>query len=126
MTLMLSSAACASSNASGSKVYTVATSNSSVHTLARIQGVLAGQSNADGTACFWLPEAGGERMALIWPHGYSARGNPLSVVDDNGHNLATVGRMVALGGNKDLAPQRVIGCSASQTVWYVGAVELLP
>ena len=64
-------------------------------------------------------------MALVWPHGYSARGNPLTIVDDHSNNAATVGRMVALGGNQDLAKKPVVGCSATRTVWYVGAVELL-
>ncbi len=68
-------------------------------------GVLGGQSNADGSACFWLG-SGEDRSALLWPPGYSARANPLSIFDKNGHLIATVGEVVTLGGG--LAPDDVI------------------
>lgn len=68
-------------------------------------GVLGGQINADGSACLWLGR-GEDRSALLWPSGYSARGNPLRIVDAKGHMIATVGELVTLNGG--LAPDEVI------------------
>jgi hypothetical protein len=68
-------------------------------------GVLRGQTNADGSACFWLG-SGEDRAALLWAPGYSARDNPLSIFDAKGHRIATVGELVTLGGG--LAPDDVI------------------
>jgi hypothetical protein len=57
-------------------------------------GVLGGQTNADGSACFWLVSDGEGRSALEWPPGYSARGNPLSIFDEKGQMIATVGEVI--------------------------------
>ena len=81
-------------------------------------GVLDGQINADGSACFWLG-SGEDRTALLWPPGYSARDKPLSIFDAKGHMIATVGDLVTFGGG--LAPDDVIargifGCPTTPTV----------
>lgn len=73
-------------------------------------GLLGGQANKNGTACLWIG-AGSERTALVWPDHYYASGNPLSVVDEKGHALATVGQHVVLRGG--LAPDgtsQALGC----------------
>ena len=70
-------AGCAPSSSGGItyKIATAAERSDFMH-LARTDGVLNGQTNADGTACFWLGDVT-SGVALSWPYGYSARGNPL-------------------------------------------------
>jgi hypothetical protein len=89
--------------------------------LARWEGVLGGQTKGDGTACFWIGD-GENRTFLVWPQGYSAKGNPLTIVDQNGQGLATVGQRVALGGRRDARATSVQGCSGAAQVWVVGEV----
>jgi hypothetical protein len=76
-------------------------------------GILGGQTNQDGTACFWVG-SGQDQAALVWPEGYSAHGNPLAISDGRGRVLATVGQYVALRGG--LAPEGSkppLGCPAT-------------
>jgi hypothetical protein len=70
---------------------------SAISHLARADGILAEQVNWDGTACLWIGD-GEERIALVWPPGYTAGGTPLSVYDENGSRVAIVGHRVTLGG----------------------------
>jgi hypothetical protein len=96
--------------------YRVATAYSSIPGLGfdgGRSGVLGGQTNPDGTACFWVG-SGQDQAALVWPEGYSAHGNPLAISDARGRVLATVGQYVALRGG--LAPEGSkppLGCPAS-------------
>jgi hypothetical protein len=100
--------------------YRIATVRSDAYHLARFDGVLHGQANPDGTACLWVGE--GERMALIWPSGYVARGNPLAVYDQHGTLIGVVGKPVILGGSggwpDDGRPVSVLGCSGFFSTWY--------
>jgi hypothetical protein len=85
-------------------------------------GLLAGQTNADGTACFWLGD-GESRETLMWPPGYTARSDPLRAIDDNGHVAATVGEFVSLDG-ATAAPEAILGkgilgCRATSSVVIV-------
>jgi hypothetical protein len=94
-----------------------------------VTGRLGGQINADGTACFWLFSDGEDRNALQWPTGFSARGNPLRIVDQNGNLIGTVGEVVSLGGG--LAPEDVIatgisGCPRTRFVTIVSQPPLAP
>jgi hypothetical protein len=88
-----------------------------------VSGVLHGQANADGSACFWLAADGEDREALEWPPGYSARPNPLSIYDQDGHIVATVGDDVILGGGT--APEAVIasGIFGCPKTWSVVGVS---
>lgn len=96
--------------------YRVATAHSSIEGLgfdSGRSGTLGGQTNRDGTACFWVG-SGQDQASLVWPQGYSAHGNPLRISDATGHVLATVGQYVALRGG--LAPEGSklpLGCQAS-------------
>jgi hypothetical protein len=84
---------------------------------AGISGVLFGQANEDGTACFW---GGGPppEEAFVWPPGYTAGGDPLSVFDAQGRPVAVVGRdFVGGGGVVSLSPVRVLGCAGLRYVW---------
>lgn len=103
--------------------YRVATApKGAVFLTAGVVGVLRGQVNPDGTACLWLGD-GPDRMALIWPYGYSARGKPLSVYDQNGTLVAVVGKRVSLGGGGgeplDGRTVSVLGCSQFSRIWGV-------
>ena len=110
------------SGSSGS--YQIATANvrSDVILLARLDGVLGGRTNPDGTACIWVGQ-GSEAIALSWPYGYSAGGNPLTVYDDSGKSVATVGqRVVFAGGTMPDEVQSILGCDGFTNFWGVGLV----
>jgi hypothetical protein len=105
--------------------YRVATFTADVSGLSRLEGTLAGEANADGTACLWIGE-GTNRMLLVWPHGYSASGSTLRVVDQAGQIRATVGKRVAVGGRRDDRPGvSVQGCTGVGEPWLVGEVKQL-
>src|SRR5258708_25475034 len=69
--------ACVSSSPGGGS-YRIASASvrSDIINMARAEGILNGEANADGTACFWLgPNHGAQ--ALSWPFWCTARGRPL-------------------------------------------------
>jgi len=90
--------------------------------LTSVGGVLGGRANADGTACFWLG-TDPDRLALIWPPRYSARSNPLTIVDENGSAVATVGESVNFDGSvaapEDIQAKPVLGCAKLSSVELV-------
>jgi len=106
--------------------------------LARQDGVLAGQVNIDGTACFWLGDQQHRGMALSWPWGYSARASPvapalgwtplasisgLTVYDEGGRRVARIGQRVAMaGGLEPDGVRSIAGCSGFPGYWGVGKV----
>src|SRR5260370_2737517 len=83
--------ACVSSSPGGGS-YRIASASvrSDIINMARAEGILNGEANADGTACFWLGPNNGAQ-ALSWPFGYTAGGSPLSVYDHSGRSRARVG-----------------------------------
>ncbi len=86
-------------------------------------GVVGGQVNQDGTACFWVgdPE---KRIILVWPEGYYARETPLRVLDEKGRTVATVGKPVSLGGGRiPTGARAIVGCPSTSEVFQVGDVE---
>jgi hypothetical protein len=119
--------ACGGGSAPPSLGYKIATATvrSDVSHLARVEGVLHGQVNTDGTACFWIDDAPDSR-ALSWPYGYSSRGNPLAVYDGTGQRLVAVGQFVVMDGGL-LADDvhRIVGCQDFTQFWQVGRVGLL-
>lgn len=59
--------------------------------------------DAVGTIACVAADVDGQRFALVWPHGYSAkRTTPLVIVDSKGTTAAQVADTVWLGGG--LAP----------------------
>jgi hypothetical protein len=118
----LVTAACTGGAPTG-ETYKIATdtSRSGAMHLARAEGVLQGQINSDGTACFWVGAS--TAMALSWPYGYSARANPLAVYDEAGNRVAAVGQKVTMGGGLMADSVRSItGCAGFTTYWGVGQV----
>jgi hypothetical protein len=90
--------------------------------LAIAGGILQGQVNGDGTACFWLGTSSGGQP-LSWPYGYSARANPLAVYDDTGGRVATVGQRVSLtGGRMPDNVHSIAGCAGFTQFFGVGQV----
>lgn len=122
--LVLASACGNVARTDSERTYKIATSSSQVNLTAQVSGLLQAQANDDGTACVWF-EDGPSRMALVWPLGYSARGNPLSVLDGTGHIVATAGQSIQLGGG--LRPDSsggdpVTGCTGTLRAWIVGEI----
>jgi hypothetical protein len=115
---------CGGASTGTGETYKIATASarSDFMNLARADGVIQGQTNSDGTACFWLgTNSAGE--ALSWPYGYSARANPLAVYDDSGNRVAVVGHRVTMAGG--LMPDSVhsiTGCSGFTRFLGVGQV----
>jgi hypothetical protein len=89
----------------------------------RLEGQLDGQTNGDGTACFWIT-SGNVRTVLLWPRGFSAQGDPLEIHDDKGQSLAQVGKQIALRGGRGQTPPAgpIFGCSGTHQVWVVAEV----
>ena len=90
--------------------------------LTSVSGVLGGRTNTDGTACFWLGNDG-DAVALMWPPRYSARGNPLTIFNENGQAVATVRQFVNFDGSttasEDVMAKAVLGCSRMSSVILV-------
>ena len=90
---------------------------------ARLQGKLQGKTNSDGTACFFVTQ-GSLRTILVWPQGYLARGNPLEVLNENGHSIGQIGQEIALRGGLGQTGL-VAGCgNAAQTFAVAEVVPL--
>jgi hypothetical protein len=101
--------------------YRIATMPNEYYLLVRLDTVLQGQANSDGTACLWYG-VGAERVAFVWPPGYIARGNPLAVYDGSGALIGVVGKHVSLGGGggpNGGAKVSVLGCPEVSGVWIV-------
>jgi hypothetical protein len=87
-----------------------------------LNGILFGQPNPDGTACFWMGDSK-DKSALVWPQGYSAGGSPLSIFDGEGHRLGTVGQTIAVsGGLGPEEPAPITGCPGMNQEFLVGGV----
>jgi hypothetical protein len=78
-----------------------------------------------GEQCLWVEATDGGPAALVavvWPHGYSARFDPPRLVDSQGDVVATEGQQVSLGGGwNDGLPER---CAISTRAFGAGRVEL--
>lgn len=116
-------AACSQSGAGTTYKIATAAERTDVMPLARSGGVLHGQVNNDGTACFSLG-SGATGVALSWPYGYWARDNPLAVHDDSGKKVAADGQIVVLtGGYMGDSVHSIAGCSGFTQFWGVGQVN---
>src|SRR5438105_14731643 len=90
--------ACSSPGSSQSSAsYIVDTAPPGARLTALLEGVLRGQAYANGSACFWIDDAGG-RTELVWPQGYSGAENPLQIHNEKGQTLAQVGQRISVSG----------------------------
>lgn len=108
--LVLLAAACATSSGSRNS-FRIATHAPSTRLLTILDGVLQGRANADGSACLWIRDTGG-RTALVWPTGFSAGGNPISVYSGTGVTIGEVGKPLRLGGGLVVSNKEAValGC----------------
>ena len=88
-----------------------------------LNGRLAGVVNRNGTACFWLVTTSNSEIGLLWPPRYTARGNPLTVFNENELAVAAVGQNVTLDG-ATTAPETTLrtgipGCPSTSSVALV-------
>jgi len=98
--------------------YEIATSAPEPRGVTILHGQLDSTVNADGTACLWVT-TWLRRTAVIWPTGFTARGNPVVVYDATGKPFATVGKSVDVAGGEvySTANHPVSGCSGlSQSI----------
>jgi hypothetical protein len=107
--------------------YRIATAAPEANLLSIFGGKAEAQVNGDGSACVsivWRTS----HTAIVWPTGYTARGNPLAVYDRNGKQVLVAGQnfsgaaQSSLGGGQVLTSRarRVAGCSGfSQSVAFV-------
>ena len=62
-----------------------------------------GQRGFDGTlkegdGCLWLEMDNGDEVAILWPAGYSATHNPLTIFDNEGREVARANDRLSAGG----------------------------
>jgi hypothetical protein len=90
--------------------------------LTKVGGVLGGRTNVDGTACTWLG-SGSDAVALVWPPGYSAHGNPLTIFSEKGNAVAAVGAFANLDGSvaapESMQGRPILGCPLMSSVELV-------
>jgi hypothetical protein len=101
---------CTSQPANGT--YEIATAAPEPHVLTILHGQLDAAVNADGTACLWVI-TWQRRTAVVWPTGFTARGNPIAVYDAAGKLFATAGKSVDIAGGQvySTVNHPVSGCS---------------
>jgi hypothetical protein len=61
-------------------------------------GVLEGSEAGPGRWCLWMQSESGNRVPLVWPAGFSARLDPLEVLNASGETFAHAGEHLFLGG----------------------------
>ncbi len=98
--------------------YQLATTPTVPDTVTILHGPLQATVNNDGTACVWAT-AGMHQTAVIWPAGFTARGNPVTIYDTTGKRFAVTGKPVDLAGGQVMSTQKrpVRGCDGlSQSI----------
>jgi hypothetical protein len=103
---------------SPSIAYRIAIAPREPNLLTILDGTLNAQVNSDGTACLWM-SAQKSSTAVVWPTGFSARGNPVVLYDDNGARVAAAGDKLKVGAGqvRSIDARPVLGCTGlSQSV----------
>lgn len=90
--------------------------------LALLEGVLGGSASAGG-ACLWIA-VGSLKRPVLWPHRWSARLEPLRLVDADGHVVATVGDHLSLAGG--IAPDGPAAYCPQTPAFAAGEVSKAP
>jgi hypothetical protein len=87
---------------------------------ARAKGTLTGGTRDGGHYCVWLTERG-TTFAVIWPHGYRARLNPLEILNPAGTVIAQEGDTLTVGGGL-IDVDHSMPCSLGQSSAFAIAV----
>jgi hypothetical protein len=117
----LFAAACSPVAALHEGSYTLATAAPEGNVLSIFDGKADAQLNLDGTACVsivWRTI----HTVILWPNGYTARGNPLAVFDADGKEVLVAGQELSVSGGQVFSSRarKVAGCSGfSQSVAFV-------
>ena len=117
----LVAAACSPVAALHEGSYTLATAAPESNVLSIFDGKADAQLNLDGTACVsivWRTI----HTVILWPRGYTARGNPLAVYDADGKQVLVAGQELSVSGGQVFSSRarKVAGCSGfSQSVALV-------
>jgi hypothetical protein len=71
----------------------------------------------NGGACLWVATSGGTLVPVMWPSGYSAKLDPLELVDAEGKTVVKGGdELVLVGG---YAPVSASLCTHWQTMAFM-------
>lgn len=79
-----------------------------------VGGRLQGSPHIDG-GCVWLEDAG-SRFAVLWPPGYSARFDPLRLVNERGDVIAREGDLIRSGGGNYIEPMERCGVAGDHVL----------
>lgn len=79
-----------------------------------------------GRRCVYLADAGGDRVLPVWPFGYWATTNPLTVYDYDDRPVAGAGQVVEFGGGGvDIEHVRAPNTCGAKRAW-LGAPQNVP
>lgn len=87
--------------------------------------LLVGRLGGDAeSGCLWIEPAEesavlGERIAVEWPHGYTAAFDPIRLFDENGTVVARGGDLLELGGG---TTDSVEFCQVTEDAWSINHV----
>jgi len=81
-----------------------------------VEAILAGENG-----CVWLEVDQGKRLSVIWPAGFEAASDPLSLIGPDGNVFAKRGDVLGVDASEreDVSVGR---CQVSQTTLIVGEV----
>jgi hypothetical protein len=117
----LVAASCSPAAALHDGSYRIATAPPESNLVSIFDGKAEARLNLDGTACvsmLWR----NTHTAILWPSGYSAKGNPLAVYDTNGKQVLVAGQSLSLSGGQVFSSRArsVTGCMGfNQSVAFV-------
>jgi hypothetical protein len=93
---------------------------------AKLTGRLEGDTE---TGCVWIvpsePIPEGERIAVVWPRGFSAEWEPLRIYREGGELVAEEGDSIVTAGgftttSRDRLPEE---CRSGDEIWLVSSVQ---
>lgn len=72
-------------------------------------------------SCVWIVGSAGDKVAVLWPHGYYAMFEPLRVFDGDGRERMREGKQADVGGGSspvgvDRIPPK---CRVGDTAWWL-------
>jgi hypothetical protein len=95
-----------------------------------MEAKLAGRLEGDAdTGCVWIvpsePISEGDRIAVVWPRGFSAEWEPLRIYREGGELVAEEGDSIVTGGGftttaSDRLPE---DCRSGGEIWLLSSVQ---